>query len=185
MQYDVAIVGLGYVGLTLAVALADTGFRVVGIEHRADVVDLTNKGTPHFSENGLAEMLDHAVETDHLVAVPALTPAIKAEIYVITVGTPLGDDNKARLDYIEAATRAVAENMADGALVILRSTVRIGTARDVVAPILAASGKRFEIAMCPERTLKGRAMHELRRLPRSSAPIRPRRANAQRTSSTS
>ncbi|MFK7942129.1 MAG: nucleotide sugar dehydrogenase [Paracoccaceae bacterium] len=165
MQYDVAIVGLGYVGLTLAVALADTGFRVLGVEHRKDVVDLTNGGRPHFSENGLAEMLAHAVETDHLTAVPSLSEAVEAEIYVITVGTPLGDDGRARLDFIEAATRAVADNMPDGALVILRSTVKIGTAREVVAPILAASGKRFEIAMCPERTLEGKAMHELRRLP--------------------
>ena len=165
MQYDVAIVGLGYVGLTLAVALADTGFRVLGIERRADVVELTNGGKPHFSENGLAEMLSHAVATDHLVAVQGLDETVSANIYVITVGTPLGDDGTARLDFIEAATQAVADNMPDGALVILRSTVKIGTAREVVAPILAASGKRFEIAMCPERTLEGKAMHELRRLP--------------------
>ena len=165
MQYDVAVVGLGYVGLTLAVALADTGFRVLGVEHRSDVVDLTNRGKPHFSENGLSEMLAHAVETEHLVATLALDQTVSAEIYVITVGTPLNKDGRARLDFIEAATRAVAENMPDGALVILRSTVKIGTARKVVAPILEASGKRFQIAMCPERTLEGKAMHELRRLP--------------------
>jgi UDP-N-acetyl-D-mannosaminuronic acid dehydrogenase len=49
--------------------------------------------------------------------------------------------------------------------VILRSTVKIGTTRDVVAPILAASGKQFDIAMCPERTLEGKALQELRELP--------------------
>ncbi len=165
MHYDVAIVGLGYVGLTLATALADVGFNVLGIEHRQDVVDETNAGTPHFSETGLAEMLSHAVDTGHLRAVGRLSPDISAKIYVITVGTPLGEDGTARLDFIEAATRDVAENMDDGALIILRSTVKIGTARHVVSPILAASGKRFEIAMCPERTLEGKAMHELRRLP--------------------
>ena len=126
---------------------------------------MTNQGRPHFSENGLAEMLAHAVQTEHLTAVPALDADTNAEIYVITVGTPLAEDGRARLDYIEAAAQAVADNMPDGALVILRSTVRIGTAREVVAPILAASGKRFEIAMCPERTLEGKAMAELRRLP--------------------
>ena len=165
MSYDVAVVGLGYVGLTLAVALADTGFRVLGVEHRKDVVDMTNRGQPHFSENGLPEMLAHAVETGHLKAVEALGADVQADIYVITVGTPLGKDGKARLDFIEAATSAVAENMPDGALVILRSTVKIGTARNVVAPILEASGKSYQIAMAPERTLEGRAMHELRRLP--------------------
>jgi UDP-N-acetyl-D-mannosaminuronic acid dehydrogenase len=66
---------------------------------------------------------------------------------------------------IEAATREVTANMGDGALVILRSTVKVGTTRDVVSPILAASGKGFDIAMCPERTLEGRALQELRELP--------------------
>ena len=164
MGFDVAVVGLGYVGLTLATALADTGFRVLGVERRADVVDMTQRGIPHFSENGLPEMLRHAVEQGMLQAETSFGDE-SAGIYVITVGTPLGKDGKARLDFIEAATREVAENMPDGALVILRSTVKIGTARDVVAPLLAASGKRFEIAMCPERTLEGKAMHELRRLP--------------------
>ncbi|MGD1925245.1 MAG: nucleotide sugar dehydrogenase [Paracoccaceae bacterium] len=164
MGFDVAVVGLGYVGLTLATALADTGFRVLGVERRAEVVDMTNKGMPHFSETGLPEMLAHAVETGALTAAPAFS-AENADIYVITVGTPLAPDGRARVDFIESATREVAENMPDGALVILRSTVKIGTARNIVAPILQASGKSFGIAMCPERTLEGRAMHELRRLP--------------------
>ena len=165
MSYDVGVVGLGYVGLTLATALADTGFRVLGVERRADVVDMTNRGEPHFSETGLPEMLGHATGNGSLRAVTAFEPGASCDIYVITVGTPLAPDGKARVDFIEAATREVAENMADGALVILRSTVKIGTARNVVAPILEASGKSFEIAMCPERTLEGKAMHELRRLP--------------------
>ena len=66
---------------------------------------------------------------------------------------------------IEAAARDIAGNMHDGALVILRSTVKVGTTRDVVSPILAASGKRFDIAMCPERTLEGKALQELREVP--------------------
>lgn len=66
---------------------------------------------------------------------------------------------------IEAASRQVAENMCDRALVLLRSTVKVGTTRDVVAPILAQSGKAFDIAMSPERTLEGKALLELRELP--------------------
>ncbi|MEM6622834.1 MAG: nucleotide sugar dehydrogenase [Pseudomonadota bacterium] len=165
MHYDVAIVGLGYVGLTLATALADVGFKVLGVERDAAVVQAVNDGNPHFSENGLAEMLAHAVEMGRFQALEAFTEDVSADIYVITVGTPLRDGGKARLDFIEAAARAVAWNMPDGALVVLRSTVKIGTARNVVAPILARSGKDFGIAMCPERTLEGRAMNELRRLP--------------------
>lgn len=164
MGFDVAIVGLGYVGLTLATALADAGLHVLGVERRPEIVDQTNRGIPHFTETGLPEMLAHAVEIGHLVARPGFG-AEQADIYVITVGTPLDATGKARTDFIEAATREVADNMAPDALVVLRSTVKIGTARKVVTPILEASGKSFQIAMCPERTLEGRAMHELRRLP--------------------
>ncbi|MCW2559054.1 MAG: ywqF 2, partial [Mycobacterium sp.] len=91
--------------------------------------------------------------------------SFSCDTYIITVGTPLAPDGVARVDMIEAAARDIAANMRDGALVILRSTVKIGTTRDVVAPILAASGKKFDIAMCPERTLEGKALQELRELP--------------------
>lgn len=164
-DFDVGIVGLGYVGLTLATAMAKAGLRVVGIEKRQEVVDLTNAGKPHFSETGLEEALSHVTQNDRLIARTDFDPDFSCDAYVITVGTPLDKDGKARLDMIEAATRQVASNMRDGALIILRSTVKIGTARDVVAPILRASGKSFDIAMCPERTLEGKAMQELRQLP--------------------
>ena len=96
MKYDVAVVGLGYVGLTLAVALADTGFKVLGVEKRKDVVDLTNEGRPHFSESGLPEMLRHAVQSCALTAAQSFSNDVSADIYVITVGTPLNADGAAR-----------------------------------------------------------------------------------------
>lgn len=163
--YDVGIVGLGYVGLTLATVLAETGNTVIGIEKRPDVVAKTNRGSPHFSEMGLEEALTRVVQAERLTAAEQFPPTTSCDIYIITVGTPLSSDGVARIDMIEAATRQVAANMRDGALVILRSTVKVGTTRDVVAPVLAASGKRFDIAMCPERTLEGRALTELRELP--------------------
>lgn len=100
-----------------------------------------------------------------LVAVEQLSPDAVCDTYIITVGTPLSSDGLVRTDMIEAASREVTANMGDGALVILRSTVKVGTTRDVVSPILAASGKSFDIAMCPERTLEGQALQELRELP--------------------
>ncbi|MDJ0630803.1 MAG: nucleotide sugar dehydrogenase [Rhodobacter sp.] len=163
--YDVVIVGLGYVGLTLATSMAEVGLRVFGFERRKDVVDLTNQGKPHFSEIGLEEALTRVVRSGHLVASTTMDPDIRSENYVITVGTPLNENGKARLDMIENAAGQVAEHLDDGALVILRSTVKCGTARNIVAPILAKTGKKFHIAMCPERTLEGNAIQELRELP--------------------
>ena len=164
-DYDVAVIGLGYVGLTLSAAMAEVGLKVCGVERRPEVVEMTNRGEPHFSESGLKSSLTRLTKSGALVAMEALEPNSSCGIYIITVGTPLGDNDKVRLDMIERASTQVAEHMSDGALVILRSTVKIGTARNVVTPILEATGKSFEIAMCPERTLEGRAMQELREIP--------------------
>lgn len=164
-RFDVGILGLGYVGLTLATVLAEAGNKVVGFEHRPEVVELTNKGVPHFSEIGLQDALTRVTASGRLVAVQKFDDDIFCDTYIITVGTPLSADGVIRLDMIESATREVGANMRDGALVILRSTVKVGTCRDVVAPILAATGRQFDIAMCPERTLEGNALQELRELP--------------------
>jgi UDP-N-acetyl-D-mannosaminuronic acid dehydrogenase len=164
-NYDVGIVGLGYVGLTLATVLAEAGNTVIGVEKRPDLVQMTNEGVPHFTETGLPDALAGVTRSKKLVAVEGFDNSFSCDTYIITVGTPLSPDGVARLDMIESAARDIAENMRDGALVVLRSTVKVGTTRDVVAPILAASGKKFDIAMCPERTLEGKALQELRELP--------------------
>ena len=162
----IVVVGLGYVGLTLGVALAQRGLKVVGIEKRADVVAMTNAGKPHFSEVGLDKALAAVLAAGTFSASVEIDPALPAECYIITVGTPLeaGTTNP-RLDMIRRASEQIAGHMRGGELVVLRSTVMIGTARDVVRPVLAASGKTFHLAMCPERTLEGAAMQELAVLP--------------------
>ena len=165
MHHDIAVIGLGYVGLTFATTLADLGFDVLGVENRPDVVQMTNDGVPHFSERGLATVMKYVIGREKLSAVGQLPSDSHADIYVITVGTPLGKDGAFNLGFIRSAAQEVADNMHEDALIILRSTVAIGTAREVVTPILAKTGKRFQIAMCPERTLEGRAMQELRNLP--------------------
>lgn len=165
IQCDVGVVGLGYVGLTLATALADAGLKVVGIEKRAEVVDLVRSGRPSFQEVGLDRVLANVVRNGNLTVRSEFEPEDKCDAYIITVGTPLDKNGLARTDMIEDAARQVADSMSEGALVILRSTVKIGTTRNVVVPILEGSGKNFEIAMCPERTLEGNAMAELRQLP--------------------
>jgi len=162
---NIGVVGLGYVGLTFGTVLAEAGFQVLGIEKRSEIVESTNNGKPHFSETGLEDALRRVVRSGSLKAASSFNPSDKCSCYVITVGTPLDEEGLARLDMIEQATRQVAENMPEGALVILRSTVKIGTARKIVAPILKDSGKLFYLAMCPERTLEGKALQELRQLP--------------------
>lgn len=176
----VCVIGLGYVGLTLATVMAEAGFDVLGVEKREHVVDLTNKGTPHFTEPGLADAMKRAITTGALKASTKVHSSDPRGIYIITVGTPLNAEGKPRLDMVEAATREVANAMSENALVIVRSTVKIGTTREVVMPILQNSGKAFRIAMCPERTLEGKALSELRKLPQiigaDTQPVRDQAA---------
>lgn len=162
----VVVVGLGYVGLTLGVALAQRGVRVYGIERRQEVVDLTNRGVPHFSEIGLEVALAEVVRAGRFIAGTTTDGVPPCAHYIITVGTPLrAGTHQPRLDMIEEASRQVAGHLRDGASVILRSTVLIGTTRKTVLPILEATGRQFHLAMCPERTLEGDALRELATLP--------------------
>lgn len=162
---QVCILGMGYVGLTLAVAMADRGFRVHGIERRQEVIDLLATGKAHFWEPRLDDKLKRVVESGVFTFSTDVDPDFPASVYILTVGTPLGKDGRASLEAVERASRQVASVMGEDALIILRSTVKLGTARNVVAPVLAERGKRFELAVCPERTLEGKALIELNELP--------------------
>ncbi|HEV7344493.1 MAG TPA: nucleotide sugar dehydrogenase [Devosia sp.] len=165
-QLRIAVVGLGYVGLTLSVALARRGVKVYGIEKRSQVVEMTNKGIPHFSEVGLDAALEEVTQSGMFVAAESLDGVQPLSQYIITVGTPLKQGtHMPRLDMIQQATEQVAAHMGNGASVILRSTVRVGTTNEVVRPILDATGRKFHLSMCPERTLEGDALRELATLP--------------------
>lgn len=161
----ICVIGMGYVGLTLAVAMADAGFSVAGVERRAEVVETLLQRRAHFWEPRLDQKLGRVMARNHLkiYATPPLD--FDADVYIITVGTPLGPDGAARIDMAADAASEVAKTMKDGSLVILRSTVKLGTARETVAPILDRSGKSYQLAVCPERTLEGRALLELHELP--------------------
>lgn len=163
-RFDVCVVGLGYVGLTLATAFADAGMKVVGTERRGEVLRALERGEATFYEAGLSETLREVVEEGRLTAFPAREEVPEAECYVITVGTPL-EEGRVQQEDLAHALRAVAAGMPEGALVVLRSTVRLGSTSDLAAATLAASGKEFLLAMAPERTVEGKAMAELTSLP--------------------
>lgn len=166
-QHDrtVCIVGLGYVGLTLAIIMAEAGYTVRGVELNRDFTDRIVTGKAHFFEPGLDERLGLQLGAGrlHVSNTPPDDPAVS--LYIITVGTPLGPDGKVRLDMVRRVTREIAARLKDGDAVVLRSTVKIGTTRDVVMPILAETGRDIDVAFCPERTLEGRALYELTHLP--------------------
>lgn len=162
---SVCVIGLGYVGLTLAVTMAEAGFDVVGTEIRGDVLAQLLRGEPHFHEVGLRPRLIRLLRERRLRFAVHIPANHHARVYIITVGTPIDAERRVRLDMIERASREVAEHLQPGDLVILRSTVKVGATRAVVEPILQTTGVQFDLAFCPERTLEGQALAELHRLP--------------------
>ena len=168
-QRSVAILGLGYVGLTLAVILADNGFSVIGLDRNKNLVKKLKEKSLPFYEDGLQNLLDTHVNTS--LKPTHLVEEILADIYIITVGTPiLHSSKKPDTEYIRNAVKVIAHKLKLNDLVILRSTVPVGCTREIVIPILEEisglkAGEEFFVSYCPERTAEGRALKELRELP--------------------
>ena len=162
----IGIVGMGYVGLTLSVALAERGFMIWGIENHPATLASLQRGEPHFFERGFAARMRHVLDNGTLRFVGSFADIeTSLSVYIITVGTPLSESGVPRMDMIKGVANDVCRYIADDGLVILRSTVQLGTTREVVLPLLEASGKSFMLAYCPERTVEGHAMEELSSLP--------------------
>ncbi|HEY4501850.1 MAG TPA: nucleotide sugar dehydrogenase [Candidatus Paceibacterota bacterium] len=176
----VGIVGLGYVGLTLGITLADVGFKVYGFDTNAQVRKMVASKKPHFLEVGLPELMREHVGKK-LFPVDSLK-AHPCEAYIIAVGTPLSADKKPDFAYLRSAALTVGKVLKQGDVVILRSTVPMGTTRGIVVPVLEkasglVAGDDFYVAFAPERTVEGRALEELRNLPQIIGGINRASAN--------
>ena len=165
----ICMLGLGYVGLTLSLVLSEIGFKVYGYDINDKVIENVTKGLAPFHEDGLDAYLQRHVGKN-LVPVADLS-SVDADVYIITVGTPIDSrTKKPRIDYIEVAAAEVAPLLKPDDLVVLRSTVPVGTTRNIVLPILnelsgLEAGLEYYLAYAPERTVEGRAIPEIRELP--------------------
>lgn len=165
---EVCIIGLGYVGLTLAASLSDVGFRIIGVDHNRKILESLKRGEPHVHEVGLEPLMKYHLNKTFLLK-PDLEKS-ESDVYIICVETPVDGNKKPVLDYLERATISVGRVLKKDDLVILRSTVPIGSCRNFVLPILEresglVGGKDFYLAFAPERTIEGKALEELRKLP--------------------
>jgi len=160
----IAVVGLGYVGLTLSVALAKKGVTVLGYDREPRVVGALQTGRPHLYEPGVAEELPALLE-ERLRVVPEL-PREPVDGAVLCVSTPVDPVTREPvLEPLRDAARAVAAAFDSDTLVVVRSTVPVGAGRAVVLPELVARWGRARLAFCPERTIQGQALRELEELP--------------------
>ena len=170
---NVCVVGLGYVGLPTGALLATKGMHVHGTDTSATLVAAINDGSFTSVEPDLDLLVKSAVGGGNLVA--SLEPAA-ADVFVLAVPTPVfADHSGADLSAIEAACKAIAAHLAPGNLVILESTVPVGTTERLAEWIGeirtdltfrdsdpgANDANRIYLAHCPERVLPGRLLQEL------------------------
>jgi len=169
-DHQVAVIGLGYIGLPTAALLASYGWNVCGVDVSERVVETVNAGGVHIEERDLDKLVHDAITAKTLVA---STEVPTASFYMIAVPTPLGDNNAPDISYVEAAARAIAPKLLPGACVIVESTSPVGTTERVAEIIADArpdlvvprdgSNEEADIALayCPERVLPGRIVNEL------------------------
>jgi UDP-N-acetyl-D-mannosaminuronic acid dehydrogenase len=174
----ILVLGMGYVGLTLAAILADEGFAVYGFDINKSLIDLLKKKKTPFYEKGIDNYLKKHVN-NNLSLVTSLKN-FNADILIITVQTPIDEKTKApNTQSIREATKSIGRILKKNDLVILRSTVPVGLTRKTALPILEKesglkAGRDFYIAYCPERTVEGNALEELRKNPQIIGGYDPR-----------
>ncbi|MBI2252251.1 MAG: nucleotide sugar dehydrogenase [Armatimonadetes bacterium] len=165
----IAVIGMGYVGLPLAIIFAEAGFLTYGIEKSQDIIERLRQGQPHFYEKGLTSLLQYQVKNKILKIYNNLKE-INADVYIISVGTPLGKNMQPDLTHLISAAKMIGGKLKENDLVILRSTVPVGTTLQRVLPILEnvsglKGGKDFFLSFAPERTVEGEAILEIKTLP--------------------
>jgi len=169
-DHQIAVIGLGYIGLPTAAVLASYGWNVCGVDVSKKVVETVNAGGVHIEERDLDRLVREAIDSGRLLA---STEVPAAHFYMIAVPTPLGEGNTPDTAFVEAAARAIAPNVLPGACIIIESTSPIGTTEKVaeiigdLRPDLSMpqfgveEGGDIAIAYCPERVLPGKIVQEL------------------------
>lgn len=154
MQDKIAVVGQGYVGLPLAIAAANAGFRVIGLDNNSNKV-LNLKNFISNIEGVDSDELKKITSKGNYFATEDFSKLADVEIILICVPTPLGNNGKPDLKFLIEAITEVAKNMSKGTLVIIESTVAPGTTRNTIVPLIKNESKfgdeNFTVAFSPER----------------------------------
>ncbi len=165
-QKTVCVVGLGYVGLPLAVRAKERGYRVIGFDTNEEKIALINQGQSPIME----EFLDTRMEKYHPEATSDPAAIHEADIVLICVPTPVDEMHNPDYTPVEESSRLVAKNLKKGALVVLESTVNPGVSEEIVAPIFEAEGHTVgtdvHLAHCPERINPGDKKWNVTNIPR-------------------
>jgi UDP-N-acetyl-D-glucosamine dehydrogenase len=181
----VGVIGLGYVGLPLAVGLAKCGYRVVGLDVNPAKVEALNQGIsyiPDVPSAALAPLVRKAIGADfaQFRAVTDYDQLKRVEVIFICVPTPFDDMKAPDLSYVCQAATDIAPRLQRGQLVVLQSTTYPGTTEEVVQPLLETSGLKagqdFFLAFSPERIDPGRTDFTVENTPKVVGGLTPESA---------
>jgi UDP-N-acetyl-D-glucosamine dehydrogenase len=161
----VGVVGIGYVGLPLAVEKAKTGFTVLGYDRNPARVEQVNAGVSYLRDVAESELAE-VVGSGRLCAVAGLDALDRCDVIVICVPTPLTPNRDPDISHIRTTGQALAKRLRPGQLVCLESTTYPGTTEDVLLPLLSKSGlvvgRDFFLAFSPERVDPGNKRYTTR-----------------------
>ena len=165
----VGIVGLGYVGLPLAVEMAEAGYKTIGFDVQAKKVDSVNAGHNYIGDI-VGDKLKNMVETGFLRATSNFDFIRDVDAVAICVPTPLDKYKQPDISYVKGSTESVAEHVHPGMLVVLESTTYPGTTEELLKPILEKSGlvcgEDFYLAFSPERVDPGNKQYKTKNTPK-------------------
>ncbi|NQV77220.1 MAG: nucleotide sugar dehydrogenase [Lutibacter sp.] len=156
----VAVIGMGYVGLTLASHIANLGFEIRGVEKNSNTIETLNNCNLHLNEPGVIEAIDSHINKNWTVG---NSYTFIPDVVIICVSTPIDEFGQPNLNNINDSIHMMSSFLSKETLVIIRSTVPIGTTRKIAETFL--KGKTEFIAFCPERTIQGQALREIKDLP--------------------
>jgi UDP-N-acetyl-D-glucosamine dehydrogenase len=170
------IVGLGYVGLPLAMEFGRAGFPVVGFDVQQEKVDLLNQGTSYIQDVA-SEVLRPLVDSGQFQATVDFSKLAEMDTINICVPTPLRKTKDPDMSFIVNSTEQIAKYLRPGTLVILESTTYPGTTDELVLPLLEKSGLKvgedFFVCFSPERVDPGNAKYQTRNIPKVVGGITP------------
>ena len=163
------VVGLGYVGLPLAVEMGREGIRVIGFEKSSRVADLVNGGESHIKDVA-ATHVAKLREAGLLEATTDMSRLSECDVVSICVPTPLGKTKDPDMSYVVSVTEAVADSLRPGQIIVLESTTYPGTTRDLMLPKLEERGlvvgEDFFLCFSPERVDPGNAKWHTKNTPK-------------------
>jgi UDPglucose 6-dehydrogenase len=172
-----AVVGSGYVGLVTGPCFAESGNEVVCIDKDPKKIEVLEKGKLPIYEPGLLELVHRNVKEGRLSFTTDLAAGIKnAEVIYLCVGTPQGDDGAADLSALWAVGDAIAERLDGYKLLVIKSTVPVGTNKKLADRIAARTKQPFEVASNPEFLKEGAALDDFMKPDRVVVGVRSEKA---------